>query len=277
MKGEKELLEKLPKILGFGKLDEKTIRVEYSEGTERPPSVQSVYRNREGDPVYQINMTGASWRIEEIFEKQAISQSRGKTLEKAFGTLMMNFAGNPRFRELAGKIKTGKKVLIHDPGEEDPKTIFYPAGFIFFLRFPVIGRKRVDKIKKFKGSPWPCPKFESLEQGTILVLNEDNELFQRTVPVAEFSCTLWELEESVRRIFSERLISDKESGDVWLQVLMGADQVPGAFGINYCFEGDRILFFSLLLKREGDIPSETLMSYLRQHLTMYKEVRNSQH
>jgi hypothetical protein len=277
MKGEKKLLEKLPKILGFGKLDEKRVRVEYSEGTEKFPSVQAVYRTREGEPVYQINMTGASCRIEEIFEKQTISQSRGKTLEKAFGTLMMNFAGNPRFRELAGKNKTGKKVLIHDPGEEDPKTIFYPAGFIFFLRFPVIGRKRVDKIMELKASPWPYPKFESLEKGTILVLNEDNELSQRTIPVAEFSCTLWELEESVERIFSEGLVQEKGTGAVWLQVLTVADQVPGAFGINYCFEGDRILFFSLLLKRERDIPSETLVNYLRQHLTMYKEVRNSQH
>jgi hypothetical protein len=275
VKGKKELLEKLPKILGFGKLDEKRVRVKYSEGTEKLLSVQAVYRTREGDPVYQIKMTEASCQIEEIFEKQTISQARGKTLEKAFGTLMMNFAGNPRFRELTGKIRTGKRVLIHDPGEEDPKTIFYPAGFIFFLRFPVIGRKRVDKIKGFKTSPWPYPKFESLEKGTILVLNEDNELSQRPVPVAEFSCTLGELEESVERIFSEGLIQEKGSGAVWLQVLTVADQVPGAFGINYCFEEDHILFFSLLLKREGDIPSEKLVDYLGQYLRMFKESRNS--
>jgi hypothetical protein len=276
MKGEKELFEKLPIILGFGKLDDRKVKVEYPEGTEKIPMIKVVYRDCKGDPVYRVEMTEDSCRIEELFENQTIGQSSGKTLEKAFGTLMMNFEGNPRFRELAGKIKGGRRVIIHDPGEEGTKTIFFPAGFVFFLRFPVIGQDRLRKIEGLKASPWHSPRFESLEQGTVLILNEENELSYRSVPVAEFNCTLWDLEESVKRIFAEGMIPENESGAICLQVLTVADQEPGSFAINYWFEGDRIFFFSLLLKREGDIPSETAIDFLKQHLRKFEELRTGQ-
>jgi hypothetical protein len=273
MNGKKELAKKLPGILGFGERDDQGLKIRYPGGDKDNPRVDAVYRDRRGDLVYKIEMESESCLIKEFFLGRSIAWAKGETLEKAFSSLMMAFKGNPRFSELVQRMKNGKKVYIQDPGEGGTETLFFPAGFIFILRFPVIGQERLDRIEELNVNPIPPLGFDSLNPGRILILNEENELFHHSVPMAQFTCTLWDLEESVERVFAEGLIPENESEAICLQVLNVAEEVPGSLSIYHWFEGERIFFFSFLLEREGDISLEQAADYLWKHGEKIKSFR----
>jgi hypothetical protein len=273
MNVKKELAKKLPEILGFGERDDKGLKVQYLNGDKKNPQIHVVYRDRRGDLVYKVEMGNESCLIEEFFQGRSIAQAAGQTLKEAFSNLFMTFKGNPRFQALVERMKNGKKVHIQDPSGGGIETIFFPAGFIFVLRFPVIGQERLDRIEGLNAIPLHSLRLHSINQGKILILNEEGKLLHRSVPMAQITCTLWDLEESVERIFAEGLIPENESGAICLQALSVDEEVPGSFSIYHWFEGERIFFFSFLLEREGDISLEQAADYLWEHGEKIKNFR----
>lgn len=265
-----DLIKQVPEQVGFGILDPNLTYIKTPEGPEKKASFHAGYRSKHGDKVYEIELDGESCRIEEYFKGKAIEWTRHKTIQAAFNQKFITFfrGRHPRFLSMIDRIKDGRNVLIHNPGLSSRKIVAFPAGFIFILRFPVVGNHRHHRIKtEMKGIINPL-QFIGIYDGVVITQIETFEFSFENRQIALFETTLLDLEEAVYFCFEHDLICESQL-EMSLHVMGIPEAAPGAFDV--CVgDGKHIIAYSVLLRRQGDISVEQAVKLMRKERIEYR-------
>lgn len=265
-----DFIKQVPEQVGFGILDLDLTYIKPPEGPEKKASFHAGYRSKNGDKVYEIELDGESCRIEEYFEGKAVEWTRHKTIQAAFNQKFITFfrGRHPRFLSMIDRIKNGRNVFIHNPGLSSRKIVAFPAGFIFILRFPVVGDHRHHRIENELRNKDNPMQFMGMYDGVVITLNDTDELGFENRPIALFETTLLDVEEAVYFCFEHDLICESQL-EMRLHVMGIPDAAPGSFNV-YVGDGKRILAYSVLLKRQGDISVEQAAKLMRQARIEYR-------
>jgi hypothetical protein len=259
-----DLIEIFPEKIGFGARNFDSLAVACSTKTVGEYYAIADYFSKDGDLVYHIEIHDDFCRVNEYCNGREIGLTRANNLEEAFKQKFNSFQAfeHPRFCEVAKKIATNGNVYFQPISQN--RFLFFPAGLIFILRLPIINdevEKLITRKIEYKALPFDL-KLEGVYKGTIIrLLNRDNEItYMEERPVADFSTTLYDLEESLRFLLSLNVVVEysPEFVPYGLVVLEAAQAVPGSFMSHPgshpnpgSTRGCRL--YSVLLSRSGDL------------------------
>lgn len=192
----------LPKTLGLGALD---------KATYKKLSYGFIAEYRQGkDLLYRVSLSGPTFKIVEFFDGKEIATTIGtKSLGDVF---CRHLASDPpyqskRFERIYHQMTDGRNVNVRFATES--KYIYYPAGYIFFLRQPVIEENKAvfEKLEnRLSETNFPDFKLEDKKEGVILKLTRDATVSVEPVTVANFSCLLYSLVEVVDLLWKKGLV-----------------------------------------------------------------------
>ena len=244
---------RLPSRIGFGLLDYKSIRQIYPEDQKWGPDLIAGYSSKEGDPVYQIRIGARSCQAEEYFEGEKIEATEGETIEEVFIRKFQCFKNNPRFLRIKERMaEGGRNISFMCPTGRLVSTASYPAGFVFVLRVPLLGRERMGQIKEDLVSLGSWMAHEVIIGGEIIAMNHRQTVHLRSDYV-EFQVPLWQVEDAARLIFDTGLVDPGWPPEFGLHVLDLMSAHPGALNVSLRKEGEMEIAYTHWLNRPGDL------------------------
>jgi len=137
--------QELPAYLGLGTLDPASV-------STKAGKTKADYR-LDGDLIYQVTLGQSQCVIQEFLDGEELGRSTQANLKDAFTHNLMSLPPyeNRRFERLYHRICDNRN--IHLEFADQPETIFFPAGYIFVLRLPIVvsNQAKWESLKtKFK-------------------------------------------------------------------------------------------------------------------------------
>jgi hypothetical protein len=144
--------------------------------------------------VYQVTLSQSRCTIQEFLDGQELGKTVQATLKAAFTHHLMSLPPyeNRRFERLYHQITDNRNV--HIEFAEEPEAIFFPAGYIFVLRQPIVASNRA-KWKALKarlgreGDSAPL-QFDGEHKGVIFRLDKSGRVKTERVMLADCTATL---------------------------------------------------------------------------------------
>jgi hypothetical protein len=178
--------QEFPATLGLGTLDPTSISVKAGNTTARYLLGSEV--------VYHVTLSQSQCAIQEFLDGQELGKTVQATLKAAFTHHLMSLPPyeNRRFERLYHQITDNRNV--HIEFAEDPEAIFFPAGYIFVLRQPIVASNRA-KWKTLQaglereGDSAPL-QFDGEHAGIIFRLEASGRVKTEQVMLADCTATL---------------------------------------------------------------------------------------
>jgi hypothetical protein len=192
----------LPSYLGLGILD-----------------VQSINYNKEitianyifdNEIIYQVKTTPIQCEFTEYLNGKFNGMSVGTDLKDCFIRHMLSIPpyANRRFEQLYNKITGDRNIYIKF--QEKPEVIFYPAGYIFGLRIPIVQGNYMfyQKMKKnLENSDNPVHiKMEGEHPGILFRMTTEGKIEIEEITLFDCTAILTHLVKVVQYIWDSRVI-----------------------------------------------------------------------
>ena len=180
------ILPELPATLGLGTLDPASVAVKGGKTT--------AHYLLGGQVVYQVTLSKSQCALQEFLDGQELGKTVQATLKAAFTQHLMSLPPyeSRRFERLYHQITDNRNV--HIEFAEESEAIFFPAGYIFVLRQPIVAsnRARWKALKarlKREGDSAPL-QFDGEHSGIIFRLNASGRVKTEQVMLADCTATL---------------------------------------------------------------------------------------
>jgi len=229
--------EDLPQHLGLGTLDPGSVSTTTGKTTANYVLGDEI--------VYQITMGKKTCGIVEFLDGQELGRSKGVTLKDAFLHHMMSLPPyeNRRFERIYHQITDKRNISARFATQ--PQAIFYPAGYIFVLRQPIVASNQAkwNKLKarlERKRDAAPV-QVEGEYKAVIFRLLQSGKVKTEKIIVADFSTTLVNLVAATDMLCKSGIVPrDKEYR---LSVMDTLESLPGSMPIYLGDpEGDTVTF-----------------------------------
>lgn len=189
-------VDDLPTYLGFGLLDQRSVRFE--EGC-----LTATYSD-EHDLVYEVRWNPNGCVLKSYWRGREVGRSGGPDLQKAF---FYSWHGaeksleDQRFVDLSNEVIQAGNVYFLFPR---PEFVFYPAGLLFTLRQPIPERlsaawQAFKHTLEFEGEPQPRLVVGREGLGSILHLADDGDMWSEEVLVVDLVVPLARIVQAVAR------------------------------------------------------------------------------
>lgn len=214
-------MEELPSYLGLGTLIAGSV-------SRQSGQITADYAN-DDEIVYRVSLSDTNCRIIEFFDGQQIGTTVDSTLKNAFIRHMMSLTpyANPRFEKIYHQICDGRNIYVRFP--QRPDKIFFPAGYIFALRQPVVSSND-SQIQAIKAQIRQMDKTSLLKAedehpAILLRLMQSGEVHREEIKVVDFSTLLLHLTSAVDWLWQSRLVPPEK--EYRLTILDLAEILPG--------------------------------------------------
>ena len=244
--------QELPKYLGFGTLDRKSVVTQSGKTTANYISGKEV--------VYQVTVGKNSARLIEFFNDEEFARSGHTNLERAFLHHMMSLPPHrhDRFQQLYHQLTDNRNVFVQFGSQ--PLHIFFPAGYIFNLCQPIVAanqtaweafRRRIKRSSRFL-------RFEGENKGVILRLHISGKITAEDVRVAKCAALLLNLVQAVDLLWQNGVVPVER--EYPLVVTDNVDPSPANPSI---FLGDLqrdILTFAVIVNENSELSMDQIVA-----------------
>lgn len=207
----------LPPYLGFGVLG----------ATEQHGETSANYMLGD-EVVYRVMLTETNCRITEYFNDKEFATAIGAKLDETFFQL---FAAHlpythPRFERLYHQICDQRNIYIEFPHES--RYLFFPAGYIFVLRQPIvhdtlaIWKKLEPKLARQKDSG-PI-QIHAKHSGIIFRLLKSGDIRGEDVSLVDFSALLVNLASAADWLWQNKLVPSEHDYRLVIKEAMQYDR-----------------------------------------------------
>jgi hypothetical protein len=205
-----DLLASLPEYLGLGLLDPHSVEI----GLDQIAANYTV----EGDLLYHVSLSDQHFQIEEFLDGRPFyDTSQPTSLQEAFFRHLLKLLpyDHRRFEVLMHRLTDGRNVLVHFASE--PRYFYYPAGYLFTLRQPLVSgyRAAFEQVSKSAdgGPDGTALKLDEVREGVVLRLWANGKVTAETIRLADFSATLHRVTEAADRLWRSGIVPpEKEYG-----------------------------------------------------------------
>jgi hypothetical protein len=233
--------QNLPPCLGLGTLDSGSV-------STRAGTTKADYRS-DGELIYQITLGKNRCVIQEFLDGDELGQSTQITLKDAFTHHLMSLPPyeNRRFEHLYHRICDNRN--IHVEFVDQPEAIFFPAGYIFVLRLPIMAGnqakwKSVRAKLKRAGDSAPL-QFDAEHTGIIFRLDASGRAKAEPVTLVDCTATLVNVAAAADWLWqSGMVLPEKEHR---LMVLDASLSLPGQLRLYLGEPGQGVQMFSVLV------------------------------
>jgi len=198
----------LPEIMGFGELDQQSI-IKTVEG------VSAEYKSGD-EVVFTVKWQPNKCILTEFYNGKILMETEDKDLEMAFLNLTLAWVPNqhPRFIKMVNEVIRLGNIHFTWPRMGNLIARFFPAGFIFDLRQPIIDSNRSvwSKIEEFvvqseKDLPF---KFYYKCPGAVFCQPENGNFIRTDVILVHLISPMFSLFDSVYLLKSVGLIPEEK-------------------------------------------------------------------
>jgi len=207
---ESESIYKLPEYLGLGILNHSSI-VRTEKGISATYTLGL-------DVVYSLEWTQAGCKLEEFYQGGTIASAFHENLNMAFFYILkhpeMKFYLYPRFLQLINYVNGAGNIFFAYP-DMKRANLFYPAGFIFSLRQPIVecnhdAWMRFQNDMERNDAIFPL-QIDAQHSGAIFRLMNDGTVIREDTTIIYMGCLLRDFHESVELCQQSGLIpTEKE-------------------------------------------------------------------
>lgn len=212
---------------------------------------------QEEEIVYHVTLTPDECVIIEYLDGQEVARTIAKELEKGFVQHMLCLKPyrSHRLERLHDRITRGRNIYLKFA--DQPELVFFPAGYGFTIRQPVVegNKAKWNLLKKQLSASTSSLPVSSLceHKGVVLRLLESSEVDVQQVIVGELVATLTQLADAADFLWASGIVpSEKEHR---LEIADSSITLPGRMLINLGDRSRGFLTFSVCVYKEnGDIP-----------------------
>ena len=231
----------LPAYLGLGTLDPTSVSTQAGK-------IKADYR-LDGELIYQITLGKNRCVIKEFLDGDELGQSAQATLKDAFTHHLMSLPPyeNGHFERLYHRICDNRN--IHVEFADQLETIFFPAGYIFVLRQPIVAGnlakwKSVRAKLKRAGDSAPL-QFDAEHTGIIFRLDASGRAKAEQVMLVDCTTTLLNVAAAADWLWQSGIaLPEKEYR---LMVLDASLSLPGQLRLYLGEPGYGVQMFSVLV------------------------------
>lgn len=198
--------QELPPYLGLGVLDAGSVSTKAGKTTAAYMLGDEV--------VYRVMMSEKCSEVTEYFDREELGRSREATLRNAFLQYMMSFPPyeNPRFERLYRQITEDRNIYLQFASE--PQAIYFPAGYIFSLKQPIVSSNRAKwnalKKKLAREKDDGVVQLEGEKKSVILRLLDSGKVTVEDVDIGECSAILLNLAAATDLFWQSGVVPDEK-------------------------------------------------------------------
>ncbi len=250
-------LDTLPEYLGLGLLDSKSI-------VKGQNKVSADYR-WENEILYKVSASISDCQIVEFSDGKPIATtSEPDSLQKTF---FKHLVSQPpyqsrQFERLFHRLADERNINVRFARQ--PKFLYYPAGYIFGLRQPIIedNKSIFFKIEKeLTSSSKDDIKLEHKREGIILKLLKDGNVTVEQVMMVDFSTVLFHLVNSVDMLWESGIVPKEKEHQ--LTVLDSSETPAGNISIYLGDMSRDFLTYSIIVTEGANINLEQVQTTFR--------------
>ena len=241
---------KLPPYLGFGKLDPQSVKTQ--------AGATCANYVLENEVVYQALIKEDDCKLSEFFKGEVICKTSGTDLQPVFMQHLAKMSPyqHPRFEETYRRICDGRNIFARFARQ--PDMIYFPAGYLFALRLPVVEgnyKKYLALKKQLDKEAQDLPlAFHAERPGLIFRLMDDGEVRGEEVAVVDFSAKLLDLVSAADWLWQSQVVPQQKA--YRLTVLPPSETTPGNLPIYFGEPGKGLLTFSVIVTEGLETPLE---------------------
>ena len=219
----------LPTSLGFGILDNQSIRVVND-------ILYANYVWEFNDSImHQVEWSPNSCRLNTIFNGKVTSRTQYPTLEKALlnECVYWNLSENPCYHLVSDTITSLGNIYVNHPALDKDAVGYYPAGKIFIFSLPILQKNQayLNFLTKCKTSP--SIRFFQEKKGHILVLGDKLVVHEKPITIAQFIVPLAKLVSASKLMIEAQIIENEK----YLRLIIN-DSFDLESILIQCFSGD---------------------------------------
>ena len=255
-------LEALPDYLGLGVLDPNSVEIS-------PSKISGDYKF-ENDVVYKVSVSGKDFQIIELLDGRIIARTAEDVslMETFFHHLTGQLPHqSKRFERLFHRLADDRNVNVRFASE--PRFFYYPAGYLFSLREPIVNSNKsiLDRVAK---SLVDVPdesnlKLSCIREGVIFRLMQTGGVTVEQVRLADFSCTLHRLVNSVDSLWRSGIVPKEK--EYQLTVLDSSMAPAGTISIYLGDISRGLVTFSVIVTEGADLDLEQARNQFRDSST----------
>lgn len=240
-KASSKAQQDLPQYLGFGTLDSASVSTKAGKTTANYMLGNEV--------VYQVTIGKKNCEIVEFLEGQELGRSAGATLQDAFLHHMMSIPPyrNRRFERLYHQITDNRNISVRFASQ--PQAIYFPAGYIFVLRQPIVASNlakwKTLKTKLEHKSDTAPVQFDGEHPAVIFRLLRSGKVNAEKVTVADFSTILLNLASAADMLWQSGIVPGEK--EYRLAVIDGSESSPGNMLISLGEPERDVITFSVFV------------------------------
>jgi hypothetical protein len=216
------------------------------------PSLQSRQFPMTRDLIYQVTLGKGQCVITEFLNGNELGRSTQANLKDAFTHHLMSLPPyeNRRLERLYHRICDNRN--IHLEFAEQPETIFFPAGYIFVLRLPIVASNRAKwkslktKLKR-AGDSAPL-QFDAEHAGVIFRLDASGRATAEQVTLADFTATLLNVAAAADWLWQHDIVLPGK--EYRLMVLNAPLSLPGQLRLYLGKPGHGARVFSVVVMED---------------------------
>lgn len=258
----------LPPSMGYGILDEKSVKYENEE-----LFAEYVFECS-GSVVHIIKWTKERCEFETFLHGESKRFTVYPTLKQAllYDCMHWNLQTDDCYQFLSGKIIKLGNIYVNHPNADGRNTIlnYFPAGKLFLLSLPLLVRtdKYLDFLEQVKGSK--LLSFFRERHGHLLQLNQESIVTIQPIIVAEFIVTLAHLFNAAKEMVAAGVI-DKSK----ILRLIVNESYEAANSLMQTFSGDsKNPYFSIVFK---EFPSDKFEGLSELFLLQVEDLERKYH
>ncbi len=240
-------VDTLPDYLGLGVLA--TNSIVNSKGQV------SAYYMWDSEILYKITVGKSTYQIDEFFNgKQIATTSGDESLQKTFFNHLVSQPPyqSKQFERLFHKLADDRNVNVRFASQ--PRYLYYPAGYIFALRQPIVSSNKsiLSTIEKNLASLHDDSiNLESQREGVIVKLSKNGKVVVEQVKVVDFSCTLFHLVQSVSMLWKSGIVPKQM--EYRLNVMDSSETTAGNITIYLGDISRNFLTFSVIVTEGANL------------------------
>ena len=171
------------------------------------------------------------------------------------------------------RITAEKNVALVRPGRHGFRSVYFPEGFIFILRLPVVPYDRMKDVEPKLLKVRSHVSLEGIYGGEFITAGQ-GRLTHYFSYFVDFRATLWHLEETVDFLFRGGLVP--EYPQMGLFILDPADAAPGSCKVYPGQAGTKMEAYAHVLNRPGDISVAEAEEMIMSGVNQVKGMRSGQ-
>ena len=251
-------LEALPDYLGLGVLDSNSVEIS-------PDKLVADYK-LESEVIYRVSISDQNFKIVELLDGLVIATtSEHVSLQETFFHHLISQPPyqSKRFERLFHRLADNRNINVRFALK--PQFLYYPSGYLFSLRQPIINSNKaiVNRLAKplIDVSDQSNPKLSSIRDGVILRLQQTGEVAVEPIQVADFSSTLDQLVISVDSIWQSGMVPKEK--EYQLTVLDSSMASAGNISIYLGDISRGFITFSVIVTEGADLDLEQVQNNFR--------------